>query len=120
MADDLLFIYFLIFFLVTDPGRRYNGLRNGIATSTQGFGGSNQNSQANLENRRANGVNVNRGLHETFEYYDDCNTRSRNMGTEWVGGRSERVRCDFMSPDGKAGESRLYSYQDREKTGKRS
>lgn len=29
-------------------------------------------------------MQVDRGLHESFDYYDDCYTRTRNTGERWL------------------------------------
>ncbi|KAI6646505.1 Protein DD3-3-like [Oopsacas minuta] len=57
-------------------------LRDGKETNTQDYTApDNLNENQNqYNNRRANSVSNNRGLHETFGYYDDCYVRERNSG----------------------------------------
>ena len=74
-------------------------LRNGVNTGTQNYqSGQDGETFAQYTNRRTNNVAVNRGLHETFDYYDDCYFRERNKGTLlevlWMGGCMwEYVKC---------------------------
>ena len=59
---------------------RFTRLRNGENTNTQNYqSGREQETFAQYQSRR-NNVQANRGMHETFEYYDDCYTRTRNLG----------------------------------------
>jgi hypothetical protein len=57
-------------------------IRNGIQTNTQDFTASdNDNDNQNtVQNRRNGNVRDDRGLHESWEWYDDCNRRERNKG----------------------------------------
>ena len=56
-------------------------LRNGVNTGTQNYqSGQNNEGYAAFMTRRDNNVQVERGLHETFDYYDDCYFRERNQG----------------------------------------
>ena len=57
-------------------------LRNGVNTGTQNYQQPPNNgvgNPANDENRR-NQEQINRGLHETYNWYDACYTRRRNEG----------------------------------------
>lgn len=56
-------------------------LRNGQNTNTQNYQRPNfrQSSASNDENRRDQ-VDLTRGLHESFDWYDACYTRERNKG----------------------------------------
>ena len=60
-------------------------IRNGVQRTIQGHTPPpNQPNAANDESRR-NGAQVNRGLHESFDWYDACYSRPRNNGWYLVG-----------------------------------
>ena len=60
---------------------RFTRLRNGENTNTPNYqSGREQETFDQYENRRESNVRADRGMHETFEYYDDCYTRTRNLG----------------------------------------
>ena len=69
---------------VTDTDREC--LRNGVNQNTQNFNalpGQNniyQETPAQYASRRTNNVQQQRGLHESFDFYNDCYMRSRNKG----------------------------------------
>ena len=71
----------MLSFAAVSDGEKLTRLRNGVNTGTQ-----NCQSRQNNENyaafvtRRDNNVQVARGLHESFDYYDDCYFRERNRG----------------------------------------
>ena len=65
-------------------GEKLMRLRNGVNTGTQNYqSGQNNENFAAFRTRRNNNVQVERGLHESFDYYDDCYFRERNQGV-WV------------------------------------
>ena len=69
----------MILLFIAAPTR--DTIRNGVNRGTQGYNGpSNRPSAANDANRKNNGNQINRGLHESFEWYDACYTRPRNNG----------------------------------------
>ena len=59
-------------------------VRNGANTNTQNYNERNNNpyaeSASQYMTRKANSVVENRGLHESFDYYNACYMRSRNKG----------------------------------------
>jgi len=56
-------------------------IRNGVQTTEQNYQRPNNNpSASNDDSRRNNAQQLNRGLHETFDWYDACYTRRRNEG----------------------------------------
>ena len=61
-------------------------LRNGVQTGTQTFNSlPNRNAiyqetPAQYTTRRNNNIQQNRGLHESYDFYNDCYMRSRNLG----------------------------------------
>ena len=60
-------------------------MRNGDNTATQQFTAVNRDQindfrQGQMTTRRNGQVDVDKGLHETYEYYNDCYIRSRNKG----------------------------------------
>lgn len=59
-----------------------DSVRNGINTNTPNFKASNnkQESLASYRKRKAGNVDVNRGMHESWEWYDKCRRRERNQG----------------------------------------
>ena len=61
-------------------------LRDGQQTNTQNYQApQNLNENENQYNNRKNGqVQLTRGLHEPFSYYDDCYVRERNSGGCWI------------------------------------
>ena len=60
---------------------RFTRLRNGDNTNTQNYQSGNEQENFNqYQSRRNNNVRADRGMHETFDYYDDCYTRTRNLG----------------------------------------
>jgi len=59
---------------------RFERLRNGRNTQTQNYQSGNLQEQRSAYLNRRNNVQVDRGLHESFDYYDDCYTRTRNTG----------------------------------------
>ena len=60
---------------------RFTRLRNGENTNTQNYqSGNEQERFSQYQSRRNNNVQADRGMHETFDYYDDCYTRTRNLG----------------------------------------
>ena len=63
---------------------QYSRLRNGRQTATQNHRNVPDNEDPGSFISRRNGdVNINRGLHEMMEFYDDCTKRSRNEGDSW-------------------------------------
>ena len=62
-------------------GDKQTRLRNGVNTGTQNYrsGPENENYRDFIM-RRDDNVQVERGLHESFDYYDDCYSRERNRG----------------------------------------
>mgnify|MGYP000049549289 FL=1 len=63
-----------------------DSVRNGINTNTPNFKASNnkQESLASYRKRKAGNVDVNRGMHESWEWYDKCRRRERNQGRRFV------------------------------------
>lgn len=56
-------------------------IRNGQSTDTQNYNDiDNLEESQNTANNRENSVSNNRGLHETFKFYDNCYARERNQG----------------------------------------
>lgn len=57
-------------------------LRNGVNTNTPNYQqpSSLEETLQQFTSRKSNQINTNRGLHETFDYYDDCYVRERNRG----------------------------------------
>ena len=56
-------------------------IRNGVQRATQEYAAPpNQPSASNDNTRRTNRVQLNRGLHESFDWYDACYNRPRNYG----------------------------------------
>ena len=56
-------------------------LRDGQNTGTQNYQAPNKDeSETDYNNRKTGRVQLNRGLHEPFSYYDDCYIRERNSG----------------------------------------
>ena len=63
-----------------------DSVRNGINTNTPNFKASNnkQESSASYKQRKKGNVDVNRGMHESWEWYDKCRRRERNQGRRFV------------------------------------
>lgn len=57
-------------------------IRNGENTNTQNYQPPSTASEtySQYTTRKSNQVQQTRGLHETFDYYDNCYMRSRNRG----------------------------------------
>ena len=67
--------------LAVSEGEKLTRLRNGVNTGTQNYqSGQDNEDYAAFVARRDNNVQVARGLHESFDYYDDCYFRERNRG----------------------------------------
>lgn len=68
-------------------------VRNGINTNTPNFKASNnkQESLVGYRQRKAGNVDVNRGMHESWEWYDKCRRRERNQGREFVVLRASKI-----------------------------
>ena len=77
--------------LAVAEGERFTRLRNGVNTGTQNYqSGRDGETYAQFTTRRSNNVQVARGLHESFDYYDDCYFRERNQGVCSVWRERER------------------------------
>ena len=59
-------------------------IRDGSQTNTQDYQAPNNLNEdaSTFLSRRRNQLRLDRGLHESFAYYDDCYVRERNTG-EW-------------------------------------
>ena len=58
---------------------RVTRTRDGTTTATQQFTQpSEDQNRGNYEGQRNGNVDVNRGLHESYDYYADCSIRQRN------------------------------------------
>ena len=58
-------------------------LRNGLSRNTQDYKATNKKSdetQNDYEGRKGRDVKSDRGLHESWEWYDKCRRRERNKG----------------------------------------
>ena len=57
-------------------------LRNGINTNTPNFRASNNDKETSQQynRRKAGDVDVKRGMHESWDWYDKCRRRERNQG----------------------------------------
>ena len=67
--------------LAVSEGEKLTRLRNGVNTGTQNYqSGQDNEDYTAFVARRDNNVQVARGLHESFDYYDDCYFRERNRG----------------------------------------
>ena len=66
------------------PNGNVYTLRNGINTNTPKFtatGKKDAETQAQYKQRKTGNMDINRGLHESWEWYDKCKRRERNKGT---------------------------------------
>ena len=57
-------------------------IRNGVSTQTPKYnamGNMNEN-KATMKTRRNNNIELNKGLHEAWAWYDKCYMRERNQG----------------------------------------
>jgi len=70
--------------VATQTGARFKGdkLRDGLTTDRQQFTNPNNGalSPADDYTRKAGDIRTDRGLHESWEYYDSCYRRERNRG----------------------------------------
>jgi len=59
-------------------------LRNGQERETQEYTepSNNDENESTVEGRRDGNVRANRGLHESWEWYDNCYRRERNKGRQ--------------------------------------
>jgi hypothetical protein len=57
-------------------------LRSGKSTSTQGYNNQKHNTKADKKTRKEANVNENRAIQEPWEWYDKCDKRQRNKGTD--------------------------------------
>ena len=68
----------------SDPGKvqALETLRNGINTNTPKFTASKKADETENEYkaRKAKDMDQNRGMHESWEWYDKCRRRERNQG----------------------------------------
>lgn len=65
------------------PNGDVNTLRNGLNTNTPKFTATNKKdkeTQADYKARKNGNMDMNRGLHESWEWYDKCKRRERNKG----------------------------------------
>ena len=70
-----------MFQLLAEENTKHYMIRNGVQLSTQEYAApSDPPSVANDMRRRSNRVQVARGLHESFDWYDACYNRPRNDG----------------------------------------
>ena len=68
-------------------------LRNGINTNTPKFTASNKKDEnANQYTSRKNGdKDINRGLHESWDWYEKCRRRERNQGEDLIVARKPNL-----------------------------
>ena len=64
------------------PNGDDNTMRNGINTNTPKFTATKNDAETKAQylNRKARNMDPNRGLHESWEWYDKCKRRERNKG----------------------------------------
>ena len=67
------------------PGKvTVDTLRNGINTNTPTFTATNKKDETiqQYKTRKAGNMDINKGLHESWEWYDKCKRRERNQGKD--------------------------------------
>ena len=59
---------------------KFTRIRDGTSTQRQDFTQPSENTaEDNYQNSREGNVKVERGLHESYDYYADCTIRQRNQ-----------------------------------------